>query len=56
MPVVLAGVGKGCGIDAEAPDCERDWDMGTEDCGDFSEDGAVKGITEAPLGCEFMDE
>jgi hypothetical protein len=56
MPVVLAGVLKGCGFVAEAADCERDWDMVMEEAGLLSECAAAELKAGAPLGCEPIDE
>jgi hypothetical protein len=37
-PAVLAGVGKGCWADADVADWERECDIGSEDCGERSDD------------------
>jgi hypothetical protein len=52
-PVVLAGVGNGCGFVAEAA-CESDWDMATE-AGLLSECAAAELKAGAPLGCEPIE-
>jgi hypothetical protein len=53
---VLAGVGKGCRLDADAADWEKDWDMGSEDCGERSDDVVVFVVEKPPLDCEFIEE
>lgn len=40
-PAVLAGVEKGCWLDADAADWESEWDMGSDECGERSDDVVV---------------
>lgn len=53
---MLAGVGKGCRLDADAADWESEWAMGTEDCGERSDDVVVFVVEKPPLDCEFIEE
>lgn len=53
-PAVLAGVGKGCWLDADVADWESEVDMGREDCGERS-DTAEFVVGKPPLDCEFIE-
>jgi hypothetical protein len=56
MPVVLAGVGIGCGTGADAVDCEPEWAVEAvwkED--DLSEVAAVVEDMKPPLECELIE-
>lgn len=55
MPVVLAGVGIGCGIGAEAVDCEPEWAVEAVWNDDLSEVAAVVEDTKPPLECELIE-
>jgi hypothetical protein len=55
---VLAGVGNGCGIEADVAGCEADWDMAAEEGGVLAGEVAVAVAVTAgrPLKCEFIEE
>jgi hypothetical protein len=55
-PAVLAGVGNGCWFAADVAECERDRAIGTEDCGDLSDDAVVLVVANPPLDREFIEE
>lgn len=43
-------------LEADVADCDKDCDMGTEDCGDLAEDAAVEFWEKPPFESEFIEE